>query len=195
MQDEKRFYVYVHRRKTDGRIFYVGKGEGNRAWVIYNRNAWWQRVAVKHGFEVCIIQRFDNEACAYSFEAALVCFIGIENLTNLRPGGDGGWLMTDEQKDKLRLAKLGKKQNPEHAAKSAIAKLGKKVADTSRMNTDKMRAVMNSDGDVFASASGAAREMSSRLGVNCSQGNISMCARGERNFAYGMKWRYIDAPS
>lgn len=25
-------YIYLHKRVTDGRIFYVGKGQGDRAW-------------------------------------------------------------------------------------------------------------------------------------------------------------------
>lgn len=190
MQDEKRFYVYVHRRKTDGRIFYVGKGEGQRAWVTFRRNGYWKNVAGKHGFSVHIIAKFENEACAFSFERALIDFIGIKNPTNLRPGGDGGWLMTDEQKEKLRQRKLGRKQAPEHAIKSASAKTGKKVADTSRMNKDKARPVSNSAGEIFSSASEAARLMSERLGVNCSQGNISMCANGIRAKAYGLTWSY-----
>lgn len=28
------FYVYIHRKATDGEIFYVGKGQGNRAKAI-----------------------------------------------------------------------------------------------------------------------------------------------------------------
>ena len=43
------YYLYVHRKATDGSIFYVGKGKGDR-WRSTNRtNKHWQNTATKYG--------------------------------------------------------------------------------------------------------------------------------------------------
>lgn len=120
MQDEKRFYVYVHRRKTDGRIFYVGKGSGPRAWHIHNRNRWWKNCADKNGFTCEIVARFSNEVCAYSFEEALIRKIGISNLTNISAGGrnsNSGAKWSDEMR--LNMSLKCKSGDEHHAFDSA----------------------------------------------------------------------------
>lgn len=47
------FYVYIHRRATDGSAFYVGKGRGKRAWRWgESRNPHWRNIASKNGVYV-----------------------------------------------------------------------------------------------------------------------------------------------
>lgn len=89
MPEEKPFYVYVHRRATDGRVFYVGKGVKDRAWVKKGRNKHWQNIVKKHGFTYHIVMRFSVDACARSFERSLIKWYGFENLCNLTNGGEG----------------------------------------------------------------------------------------------------------
>lgn len=50
------FYVYLHRRATDGRVFYVGKGVSTRAWRKDKRNQHWKNIVKKHGYIVEIVQ-------------------------------------------------------------------------------------------------------------------------------------------
>ena len=50
------FYVYVHKKKTNGEVFYVGKGSGKRAWSAFGRNSLWKRTADKYGWLVEIVQ-------------------------------------------------------------------------------------------------------------------------------------------
>lgn len=214
----KKFYVYVHRKNTDGSVFYVGKGKDCRAWAKHGRNVYWKRIVAKHGFTVHIIVNKINEICALSIECALIKFYGRNNLCNLTDGGEGvsGLRHSEETKEKLRGprpnfkpwlkgkhipeylrvklrdAKLGKHQSPEHAKKSRKSKIGVKILDTSKFNLEKRKLIFNSMGDIFESSSDAARKMSVRLGLNVSQGNISMAARGQRKKAYGLTWSYID---
>lgn len=218
MKNDRRFYVYVHRRKTDGRIFYVGKGSGNRATLKGGRNSYWQKIVAKHGFVSEMYRSGLTESCAHSIEKMLIA-ANRSALVNVTDGGEGAsglvhtaisknkmsgprpnakafWLgksMPEGMKEKFRQAKLGKPQSPEHAAKSRIAKLGKSQPLSAREATRllKSKAIKSSDGAVFASATDAARKMSDRLGVNCSQGNISMAATGIRKTAYGLSWEYI----
>lgn len=49
------YYVYLHRRATDNKVFYVGKGKGKRAFDNSSRNDYWQNTVNKHGLTVEII--------------------------------------------------------------------------------------------------------------------------------------------
>lgn len=48
-QDSEDFYVYVHRRKDDGVIFYVGKGRRKRLTCSTNRSISWNKVVENAG--------------------------------------------------------------------------------------------------------------------------------------------------
>lgn len=98
----KPFYVYVHRRATDGRVFYVGKGKGGRVSTNFGRNRYWHHIVRKHGFTHHIVIRFEKEECAFSFEKALIKHYGRENLCNMTDGGDGQSGLT-HSKDTLKL--------------------------------------------------------------------------------------------
>lgn len=104
MESEKRFYVYVHRRKTDDKIFYVGKGTGTRIHSNSSRNAHWHSVNNKHGrySEVIKSGMTCSEACL--LEKDIIAKIGIENLCNKSAGGESGALgyrHTEECKRKM----------------------------------------------------------------------------------------------
>jgi hypothetical protein len=219
MSEEKKFYVYVHRKSTDGSVFYVGKGKGRRAWNKSQRNRYWHSTVNKHGYTVSIVFRFESEMCAFSFERALIKLYGRFNLCNLTDGGDGvsgmvhsdiskskmsgprpnakiylrGKSMSLEMKEKLALAKLGKKQSIEHAAKSAMAKIGKKqpISAVEKVASLKRVSIYNSTGEIFESVTLAAKKLSDRTGKNVSQGTISMALCGKRKTAYGFSWGYV----
>lgn len=205
--DEERFYVYLHRRKTDGTVFYVGKGSGYRATSRSGRNRWWKRVVEKHGYyhEIISSGLTNDESCALEIEKISELRDKGVKLCNVANGGESGLAgipLSDAHKQLLRDMNLGKKQNPDHARKSAMAKVGKKQprAAVEAMVKDKRKRVINSNGEVFLSASHAARAMADRHGAYASQGNISMACRGERPGAFGYGWSYDlkktpDAPS
>lgn len=190
------YYVYVHKKKTDGLIFYVGKGKGQRCSSLSGKNKHWHNIVNKHGYYIEFLKKGISED-----EAFLIEIIAIRNftlcgykLTNRSTGGEGasGVVHTDETKEKFRMAKLGKKQKPEHAAKSAIARIGKKnnPESTERTIALKRKKIVNSDGICFISSHHAAMYLTCILEKKCHQGIISMCARGLRNNAYGATWSY-----
>lgn len=86
-----KYYVYAHVNKTDGSVFYIGKGSGVRANAIYNRNKFWRRIAKKHGYDIVYLCTDLTEDQAYKKEIELIkkyksygqCYA---NFTN---GGDG----------------------------------------------------------------------------------------------------------
>lgn len=88
------YYVYLHRKKSDNSIFYVGKGSGVRAWDLIKRNSLWQKVANKYGVVVEIYKKGLQEWYAYEIEKDLILQYGkIANktgvLANITDGGDG----------------------------------------------------------------------------------------------------------
>ena len=86
------YYVYLHRRATDGSVFYVGKGSCQRAWdVRRGYNAYWYGTAVKYGIIVEICQDGMSEDEAFLLEMWLIAkmrHIG-ERISNLSCGGEG----------------------------------------------------------------------------------------------------------
>jgi len=86
--------VYVHKKKTNGEIFYVGKGSGQRAWSGFGRNALWKRTADKYGWYVEIVESNLQDWYAFELEMNLISLYGRRDLwdgplTNLSDGGDG----------------------------------------------------------------------------------------------------------
>jgi len=125
------YYVYKHIRLKDKSIFYIGKGKGDRLDCSKNRNEHWNRIVSKDGgFISEIIKDNLSEEEAFNFETKIISEIGLENLTNMTEGGNGGdtrktftegeykvWL---ENKSKAQTGKegwwKGKKRN-EHSLK------------------------------------------------------------------------------
>ena len=90
----KDYYVYLHRKKTSGVVFYVGKGHANRAWSASGRSAHWKSVVKKHGLVVEIVEANLQEWAAFELECALISLYGRMStghglLINLTDGGDG----------------------------------------------------------------------------------------------------------
>ena len=96
----KQFYTYIHKKASDGSVFYVGKGTGLRAWKPQDRSDWWKKTSDKHGFSVEICAEWKTEQEAFDHERFLIwCFkdMGVQ-LVNLTDGGDGasGYRHTNE---------------------------------------------------------------------------------------------------
>lgn len=106
------YYVYIHRRADDGKVFYVGKGTSDRAWQLgYKRNQHWNRVVAKHGFTVEIVENGLTNEQSIEKEIALIAHYGIDNLCNMTEGGEGGGIgrkWSEESRKKLSDSKKGK---------------------------------------------------------------------------------------
>jgi hypothetical protein len=80
------FYVYTHASKV-GRVFYVGKGTGRRAW-IHGRDALWQRFVdtrLNGEYVVAIVESGLSEVGALELEERLLAHYGdqLVNRVNL----------------------------------------------------------------------------------------------------------------
>lgn len=104
-EGENIFYVYIHRRLSDGKPFYVGKGKGKRAWRTDRNNPFWQSVRKKHGYTVDIVFDDLDEETAFQCEKDIILelkYFGY-TLTNLTDGGDGpsGYVYSEETKQRM----------------------------------------------------------------------------------------------
>ena len=71
MNNENIFYVYLHRRKTDNKVFYVGKGTGDRKDSKSGRTTAWKNIANK-GFTVEVYKNNLSEIDAFMLEDSLI---------------------------------------------------------------------------------------------------------------------------
>jgi len=94
------FFVYLHRRATDGKVFYVGKGTGNRAERLDSRSQHWRCIVARHGFVVEYVVRDVQEWYAFEIERELIAYYGRDSLCNKTDGGEGtaGLVMSAEAK-------------------------------------------------------------------------------------------------
>lgn len=86
----KGFYVYFHRRISDGIVFYVGKGKGDRAWQRHGRSEHWNNIFNKHGARVEIVEDEMEESDAYTLEIEAITRNSSKYLCNISTGGIGG---------------------------------------------------------------------------------------------------------
>jgi hypothetical protein len=129
------FYVYIHMRKTDDSIFYVGKGTRYRSTSKEGRNPHWHNIVAKNGFNAEIVERdlTCEEVCAA--EINLIKDLrdqGIK-LCNRTDGGEGstGFRHSEESKQKIAKLKTGVKYSSEANEKKRQALIGRPVSQKS----------------------------------------------------------------
>lgn len=156
-------YVYIHIRNDNGRVFYVGRGTGYRAWAKNGRNKHWTNVFKKHGRTVEIVESgltLDESKLIEKMVIELAVACGCE-LANKTSGGDGvsGLVFDDASKIKMSRSQGG-------------------------------RRVFCSNGMNFNTGRMAADWLRDNGHPKALQGHISACCRGERTAAYGYSWWY-----
>jgi len=119
------YYVYAFLRE-DMTPYYIGKGSGNRAFVK-------RRAAVAKRptdlSRIVILEDNLSDLEAYKYEEMLIKLFGRKDngtgiLHNLNDGGIGTRNISESTREKMRLAKLGKKRSPESCAKQAATMQG-----------------------------------------------------------------------
>lgn len=141
-----RHYVYVHRRASDGRIFYIGKGSSkDRATDTASRNPYWHSIVAKHGRIVEVVAYFDTDALAQQCERDLIAWYGRTALANMTDGGDGCCGINMSAEARRKLSEHAKKPRGDVWIKSiraaranggngGVVKTGDKLPDSWRKN-------------------------------------------------------------
>jgi hypothetical protein len=103
------FFVYEHWRPDTNTCFYVGKGKGDRAWSMRNRNRHHRAIREKLeraglSIEVRIVFSDLTEDEAFALEVERIAMYG-EGLCNITTGGEGfsGGRHTTESKRKISI--------------------------------------------------------------------------------------------
>jgi hypothetical protein len=112
------FCVYAH-TKPDGTIFYIGKGLKRRSKDVRNRNAYWQNITNKYGYEIVLLADSLTNKQAINEEIELIKhFKKFNTLVNMTSGGEGltGYKMSEQAKQAIRNSKWGNK-NPKFKGK------------------------------------------------------------------------------
>ena len=171
------FYTYCHARESDGKVFYIGKGHGNRAFSKNGRNSWWHSVVNKHGLTTEILAEWQTEEEAFAHEKFLIaCFRGMSApLVNIANGGQGssGFKHSEEWKEKISAMYKGvKRPSPSPEAREKIrAKLkGRKIGYSRKLSqeTIKKRTASRMETVTRYEADGLSltrREWAAKLGV------------------------------
>ncbi len=109
------YYTYAHYTPNKN-LFYIGKGNGRRAYIFHKRNNHWNNIVKKHGKpEVQILAHWNTEAEAFDHEKLLIsCFKDTgHTLCNMSEGGEGptGLKHSEEFKQKIRKLHTGSTWN------------------------------------------------------------------------------------
>jgi len=98
------FFVYVHKRATDGKIFYVGKGCRYRHKSTWGRSNYWWNTVRCYGYTIEIIKKALSEDEAFALEKKLIKRYAKHGLCNLTTGGEGaaGVNISDATRRKLK---------------------------------------------------------------------------------------------
>ena len=187
------FYVYIHRKKTNGECFYVGKGMKGRFKSKHNRNQYWKNIVNKHGFDPIIIVNNISEEKAFELESNICEQIGYENLCNIVTlKGWGGYVRSEETKIKQSLSMMGKTHTEESKMKMSNSHIGLKYTDEvkKRMNLSKYKSIIQYDlNGEFIKEWNSIKEASEMLKIN--RGDIGSCCQNKKyKTAGGFKWKY-----
>lgn len=208
------YYVYVHRKRSDSSIFYVGKGKGGRFADTANRNQHWHNVVNKHGLDIDLLHcaLSDSEAIRLEIETIEACKnFGIK-LVNATNGGEGlsGFKHSEETKKKISVSQSGKIFTAEHRLKLSITSSGRFVSDETkkkhsinnhfrnpefikRNSESNKKKIICSNWMRFDSATDAQKwAVEQGLSKAKDGSQITACCTGKQPKTYGFMWAYYD---
>lgn len=133
--NDKKFYVYEHWRTDRNECFYVGKGQGKRAWKFdpgARGRAYLNLFKEIGRAKIDVKLVFDglDEQGSFDLEIERISHwrsLGIA-IVNMTDGGEGasGNCPSEETRQKLSVALKGKLKSPEHKARTGAALKGNK---------------------------------------------------------------------
>jgi hypothetical protein len=204
------FYIYLHRKASDGEVFYVGKGCGDRKYDVMDRSHYWKRIVNKHGRTIEIVKDALTEDEAFKLEVELIAHYGRRDqgkgsLCNMTDGGDGAWgqVMSQSARDKVSKARMGNKtwegrvHSEETKAKMRRPKSEETKAKMRKPKSEEMRKKLSATKSLPMYCSNGMRFGSGRTAMRWLRGNgfpkaaesaLTLCCKGKLKTAYGFSW-------
>lgn len=185
--------VYLHKRKDNNEVFYVGIGKTERrAYRVDERNKYWRHIYKKcgHIVEILFTELTWEEACKIEIELITKYGrkdLGTGNLCNMTAGGEGGYgrVLTEEHKKKISESHKGKDMNPEHMKKLWNSTRGKQLTDEHKAKISKPVLQFSKNGSFI-------KEFPSLVEATRQTGciHIGKVCKNKRKTAGGFIWKY-----
>jgi hypothetical protein len=131
------YYIYQHRRKDTGQIFYVGKGKNKRCSQRSNRSKEWKNITNQTEYTIEIL--FENlpQNIALLVEIGLITKYKIEGiqLCNSSIGGQGplGYKHPQISRELISRKRKGYKLSEEHKRKISSKRKGQLMSDEQKL--------------------------------------------------------------
>lgn len=122
-----RYYVYLHIRNSDKRIFYVGKGCGSRAWTTKGRSKYWNNIALKSEYTIKIVAHKLSEKESLALEKYLIKEFS-DSICNLTSGGESP-VFSSETLKRMSEKRKGKLFSEQHKKNLSLSRKGKPRAE------------------------------------------------------------------
>lgn len=192
----KEAYVYIHRRLSDGTVFYIGKGRKCRWANAIGRSDHWKHIANKHGVICDVVGNNLTDSEAILLESYLISFHGRITdggyLVNITSGGEGmaGYRHSTESRLKISRGNLGKRVNLEGRANISRGALNRERTSLELEQLAQARSILSrpvvciESGVVYSSAKDAARA------INGDHSCIIKVCLGKRKSHMRLTWKY-----
>jgi group I intron endonuclease len=208
-KDSQIFYVYAYLRNKDslggkkGTPYYIGKGKGKRAYKDSGRKG---APTPKDKSYIIFLEQGLTEQEALDLEVYYIALygridIGTGILRNLTNGGDGstGWTPSQETREKMSRAKVGKTLPQEIKDKMSQALLGnqrwlgkKHTQETknkmAQARITRLYEFTDSDGEIYITDN--AKDFARQYGL--SDGHLNQVINGKRNHHKGWTGRIVE---
>ena len=192
-----KYYVYEYYLKETNEVFYVGKGNGTRAFYG-KRNRKCQEIQKTHDWGVRIVKNHMTEEEAYMEEMKLIKYYREEpnnKLTNKTDGGDGTKEKTVTEEFRRKMSELVKgEKNPNFGnkwsdeQKKHLSELRKSNGLAKGINNPMARKIMCIEtGEVFDCIMFAMEKYS----VN-EHGSFTVAINDKKRTAGGLHWVSVD---
>lgn len=162
--------LYIHTRKTDGGIFYVGIGNEKRPYSKSNRNQYWYNVVNKYDYNIIIIKIGMSWEEACDLEIKMIAFYGRiipskQNLNygclvNMSDGGEGNKGAVWNEESRINRSN----ENNPMFGKTHTDEFKKKKSETSigENNPKSKKVICNITGKIY----GCIKDASEDIGIN-----------------------------